>query len=117
MPEEEDERIVDRRAASRMRDDDEAKAETPAKEEETVIKEETNDAASETEDIEALKERAEQNYKNWQRSAADFINYKRRVEEERSELARITNAASATMPSTVPIAEADKPTAWPYTGM
>ena len=30
---------------------------------------------------------------NWQRAAADFQNYKRRVEEERSETARFANAA------------------------
>ena len=93
MPEDEDERMVDRRAASRMEDEEESSAETPAAEKETEIKESTDDALSETEGMEALKERAELNYKNWQRSAADFINYKRRVEEERSEQARMANAA------------------------
>ena len=38
-------------------------------------------------------ELAETYYKNWQRSAADFANYKRRVEQERSETARLYNAA------------------------
>jgi molecular chaperone GrpE len=98
MPEDEDERMVDRRAASRMGDEEAASAaepgsETGGEEKETVIKESTDDALSETEGMEALKERAELNYKNWQRSAADFINYKRRVEEERSEQARMANAA------------------------
>ena len=32
-------------------------------------------------------------YASWQRSAADFQNYKRRVEEERSETARLASAA------------------------
>ena len=44
-------------------------------------------------DMEALlaaeREKAETYYRNWQRSAADFINYKRRVEQERSESARM----------------------------
>ena len=92
MPEEEDERMVDRRAASRMRDEEET-AEMPVASKETDIKEETETGASEGEDMAALRERAEQNYKNWQRSAADFINYKRRVEEERAEHARMANAA------------------------
>jgi molecular chaperone GrpE len=39
------------------------------------------------------REKAEQYYRNWQRSAADFVNYKRRVEQERGELARFANAA------------------------
>ena len=38
-------------------------------------------------------ELAETYYKNWQRATADFINYKRRVEQERSETARLYNAA------------------------
>ena len=38
-------------------------------------------------------ERAESHYRNWQRSAADFANYKRRTEQEKSETARIYNAA------------------------
>jgi molecular chaperone GrpE len=94
MPDE-DERIVDRRAASRIRDDDgKPEAETAGAAKETEIADATDDVAgAEAEDVEALRERAEQNYKNWQRSAADFINYRRRVEEERAELARMTNAA------------------------
>jgi len=43
----------------------------------------------------AERERAETYYRNWQRSAADFINYKRRVEQERAEAARMANAAVA----------------------
>jgi molecular chaperone GrpE len=39
------------------------------------------------------KERAEANLASWQRSAADFQNYKRRVEQEREEIARLSNAA------------------------
>lgn len=43
----------------------------------------------------AERERAETYFRNWQRSAADFINYKRRVEQERSEAAKLANAALA----------------------
>ena len=38
-------------------------------------------------------EKAQSLYQSWQRSAADFQNYKRRVEDERSETARLANAA------------------------
>ncbi|MCS7295460.1 MAG: nucleotide exchange factor GrpE [Chloroflexota bacterium] len=47
------------------------------------------------EQLAAERERAETYYRNWQRSAADFINYKRRVEQERSEAAKLANAALA----------------------
>ena len=39
------------------------------------------------------KERAETNLASWQRSAADFQNFKRRVEQEREEMARLANAS------------------------
>ncbi|MCA9826124.1 MAG: nucleotide exchange factor GrpE [Dehalococcoidia bacterium] len=87
----EDERIVDRRAAARMKDESEkARQDEPgATSDEPVAEAGSNDESS----VEALKERADQMYANWQRSAADFINYKRRVEEERGETARLANAA------------------------
>jgi len=51
-------------------------------------------------DVESLKSllaeehaRAQSYMQNWQRSAADFQNYKRRVEDERSEIARLASAA------------------------
>jgi molecular chaperone GrpE len=51
-------------------------------------------------DVEALKGlledergKAQAYMQNWQRAAADFQNYKRRVEEERSEAARFASAA------------------------
>jgi molecular chaperone GrpE len=57
-------------------------------------------AADEPQDVESLRkrlaeerERAQSLYANWQRAAADFQNYKRRVDEERSEAARFANAA------------------------
>ena len=39
------------------------------------------------------KERAESYYASWQRAAADYQNFKRRAEQERSEYAQIANAA------------------------
>jgi molecular chaperone GrpE len=39
------------------------------------------------------RERADSHMRSWQRAAADFQNYKRRVEEERSETARFAGAA------------------------
>ena len=53
---------------------------------------------AETEDIESLKKalaeeqaKAESYLANWQRAQADFINYKRRVEQERGETIRCAN--------------------------
>jgi molecular chaperone GrpE len=39
------------------------------------------------------RQKAESYMASWQRAAADFQNYKRRVEQERDELARLSNAA------------------------
>lgn len=47
------------------------------------------------EQLAAERERAETYFRNWQRSAADFINYKRRVEQERTEATKLANAAIA----------------------
>jgi molecular chaperone GrpE len=100
MAEKGDERFVDRRAASRMGAD--SGSAEPPKEEAKVQTEESEDAAPAeasnagepaNESPEALKEQAERYYANWQRSAADFINYKRRVEDERKDIVRVANAA------------------------
>ena len=37
--------------------------------------------------------KADSYYKNWQRTAADFANYKRRIEQERGETARFASAS------------------------
>jgi molecular chaperone GrpE len=73
--------IVDKRAASRLN----AEAGTAS----------TNADAAPTEgaDLAAEREKAETYYRNWQRAAADFANYKRRVEQERGESARFASAA------------------------
>lgn len=44
-------------------------------------------------ELEQERERAETNHANWQRAMADFINYKRRIEQEREESARFANLA------------------------
>lgn len=44
-------------------------------------------------ELQAEREKAESYYRSWQRTAADFANYKRRVEQERSESQRLANAA------------------------
>ena len=49
--------------------------------------------AAASDDLETLREKADTYYRNWQRSAADFINFKQRVERERSETARLASAA------------------------
>jgi len=63
---------------------------------------------SEAEDIETLKQalaeekaKAEANLANWQRSQADFINYKRRSEQEKEEIGKFAN--SILMLSLLPI--------------
>ncbi len=55
-------------------------------------------SAAETDEVETLKqalaeehERAEHCLANWQRAQADFINYKRRTEQERIEFTRYAN--------------------------
>jgi molecular chaperone GrpE len=79
-----DERIIDKRSAARMNDDE--NGEQPAEQPEATPQDPGAELAAE-------REKAETYYKNWQRSAADFINYKRRVEQERGENARLASAA------------------------
>ena len=84
--------IVDRRASARMNDDP---ASVEAIVEEEVVVETTAGSEDATgAELAAAREQADQYYKNWQRSAADFVNYKRRVEQERGEQARFANAAT-----------------------
>lgn len=46
-----------------------------------------------TAELAAEREKAEQYFKSWQRAAADFANYKRRVEQEKGEASRFASAA------------------------
>ena len=100
----EEERMVDKRAASRMNreNDGDSKAQKPGEKpaednSEQSPPESAEDQAPESSapeaELVAEREKAETYYKNWQRSAADFINYKRRVEQERGENARLASAA------------------------
>lgn len=43
--------------------------------------------------LETTRSQADEHLRNWQRSAADFANYKRRTDEERAVMARFSNAA------------------------
>ncbi len=59
----------------------------------------TNEVEPEVEDVEALKQalaeekaRAETNLTGWQRAQADFINYKRRTEQEKEEIGKFANS-------------------------
>ncbi len=84
-------RFVDKRAAARMAEDSgdaaasDAEAETPAPEEAP--------AEGLQEQLEAALAQAERFEANWKRAAADHANYKRRVEQERAEQARLASAA------------------------
>ena len=86
VPEDEEPpRIIDRRASQHMN------AEGGEKEQAKLENNQTQESL--TEQLAQEKEKAESYLASWQRSAADFQNYKRRVEQEREELARISNAA------------------------
>src|SRR3972149_8767435 len=57
-------------------------------------------AAEEPQDVEGLRarlqeeeEKAQSYLASWQRAAADYQNFKRRVEQERSEVGRLANAS------------------------
>ena len=65
---------------------------------EEALNSEAGPEATEAEDIETLKQalaeeqkKAEDYLANWQRAQADFINYKRRTEQERGEFNRFAN--------------------------
>ncbi|MCZ2110753.1 MAG: nucleotide exchange factor GrpE [Dehalococcoidia bacterium] len=77
----EDERTADRRSSASMND-----GQTPEGSQTAAA----GDTATTLAD--AL-EKADNYYRNWQRAAADFANYKKRVEQERAENARLIKAA------------------------
>lgn len=84
MGDTEREPMIDKRAASRMGGVDER----PEAAAESAAAVAGGDAA-----LAEARELADSHYKSWQRTAADFANYKRRVESERSETARFASAA------------------------
>jgi molecular chaperone GrpE len=81
---EETPRIIDRRASSAADREDQEISET-----------ENSPAADKSLEAQLVEERekAQSYLASWQRSAADFQNYKRRVEQEREELGRLASAA------------------------
>jgi len=87
---EEPPRFIDRRASQRM-GNEAASGQTEAMERDNVQEEASVEALRQ--ELAKEKDRAEANLASWQRSAADFQNYKRRVEQEREEIARLSNAA------------------------
>ncbi len=77
-------RFVDRRASARMNEERDEESAAPG------------EAASDgdlAERLEAAQAAAERFEANWKRAAADFANFKRRTEQERSEQARLASAA------------------------
>jgi molecular chaperone GrpE len=97
VPEDEEPpRIIDRRASQQPSSEQgETKEGTPAGSEPDDNKESMTpeNAASLEEQVTREKERAESYYASWQRAAADYQNYKRRIESERSELVQMANAS------------------------
>lgn len=93
MAEHDDGGFVDRRASSRMGADDDRVERKETEENAVPAGADEGAAAGTGNEIEELKEKADRFYANWQRSAADFINYKRRAEEERRDFTRVANAA------------------------
>ena len=65
-------------------------AQPQSNEEESEGQDRSEDLASV---LEKEKERADRNLANWQRAQADLSNYKKRVDQEKQELARFANAA------------------------
>ncbi len=59
----------------------------------TTPQEEPGDVEGLRARLEEEKEKAGQHYASWQRSAADYANYKRRMDEERAEVGRLARAA------------------------
>src|SRR5690606_23004428 len=88
MTDQNDERFVDKRAGARM--NDEPKKDEPSGGAATADSEAGGQPADE---LAAEREKAESYYKNWQRAAADFANFKRRTEQERAEASRLMSAA------------------------
>ena len=86
MTEPTDERFVDKRAAARMNDEA-----APASADAPSATAPPHDAP--VDELAAEREKAENYYKNWQRAAADFANFKRRTEQERGETSRLLSAA------------------------
>ncbi len=92
---EEPPRFIDRRTSQKPVPEDGGPGAGP-KDDEAVENREpmTQESAGTLEDqVARERERAESYYASWQRAAADYQNFKRRVEQERSEFTQIANAS------------------------
>jgi molecular chaperone GrpE len=89
MPEREEEepRVVDKRASTLRNEENAADNGSPEE------KSRAESGESLDSQLKAERERAESYLASWQRAAADFQNYKRRVEQEREDVARLASAA------------------------
>ncbi len=83
--------MKDTRASSKPDASDSAKEENPG-DAQAPANEATTNKPLEVQ-LEEEKERSQANLASWQRSAADFQNFKRRVDQEREEMARLANAS------------------------
>jgi molecular chaperone GrpE len=92
---EEPPRFIDRRTSQKPISEGDSPEAKP-KDDETVGNKESmtqESAGTLEEQLTREKERAESYYASWQRAAADYQNFKRRVEQERSEFTQIANAS------------------------
>ena len=89
---EEPPRIIDRRTSQKPESQGPAASEgsEPVENKESMTQENTGTLE---EQLTRETERAESYYASWQRAAADYQNFKRRVEQERSEFTQIANAS------------------------
>ncbi|HZT08440.1 MAG TPA: nucleotide exchange factor GrpE [Chloroflexota bacterium] len=76
--------------ANRHDEQTEPQAETP--ESEAVRQEGQDEVQSLTVQLQNAQALAEENLKGWQRSQADFVNYRRRTEQEKSELVKFAES-------------------------
>lgn len=94
---EEPPRFIDRRTSQKPASEGEGEANPAADEtsEEAENKESMTQESAGTLEAQLAreKERAESYYASWQRAAADYQNFKRRAEQERSEFTQIANAS------------------------
>jgi molecular chaperone GrpE len=92
---EEPPRFIDRRTSQKPESEAEVPAENAADADTPEDKETMSQETPVTLEAQLTheRERAESYYASWQRAAADYQNFKRRVDQERSEFTQIANAA------------------------
>jgi molecular chaperone GrpE len=87
---EEPPRIIDRRTSQKPETGGEPGNSEATENKESMTQENTGTL---DEQLARERERAESYYAHWQRAAADYQNFKRRVEQERSEFTQLANAS------------------------